>query len=324
MAIKYWGGGKITGLSTDTRPTAVLTGATFEETDKGNEYIWTGSAWLGNLLNKTEDESITGLHNFIASGAGGLTDYDVTVGDVATPDYGLIRIGDSLIGRTSYNVAALDLDGAFIFRNIGGPITCQIEFVFTESGGGAIRFALPKSGVGNATYNPRSMLIAGPAVNNDDVVTVGYWQTNNSIFHNLACDTPGSGSDLGVQNDLEVEGDIFVDSIKESTSGAGITFANALITSEGRLVNTTRVTGNTTLDTTHHNVFADTDGGAITITLPAGVAGTNYRIANTGSSGNSITITPDGSELLLGSNSNFTLLDGEVLIMTYESTEGWW
>lgn len=163
----------------------------------------------------------------LPAGAGGLGDYDLTIGDVDTPSYGIVRVGDSLIGRTSYKVGALDLDGAIIIRNMGGPVTGQIEFVIAESGGGAIRFALPKSGVGNATYNPRSMLIAGPAVNDDDIVTVGYWQTQG-IFHNLACDTSGIGADLGVQNDLEVEGDIFTDSIKESTPGAGITIAHAL------------------------------------------------------------------------------------------------
>lgn len=161
--------------------------------------------------------SVTGI------GDGGLSSYDLLVGDTATPDYGMIRMGNALIGRTSYNVGNMDIDGSVVIRNLGIPSTSNIEFLFTESGGDAIRFALAKSGVGNATYNPRSMLIAGPAVLRDDIVTVGYWQTSNDIFHNLACDTVGAGADLGVQNDLEVEGDIFVDSIKESTIGANIT-----------------------------------------------------------------------------------------------------
>ena len=92
----------------------------------------------------------------------------------------------------------------------------------------------------------------------------------------------------------------------------------------GRIRTTTRITGNTILDETNHEVFCDTDGGAFTVTLPAGVDGTNYRITNTGSSGNAVTLTPDGSELLIGENSNFTLLDGDVLIITNETTEGWW
>ena len=91
----------------------------------------------------------------------------------------------------------------------------------------------------------------------------------------------------------------------------------------GRILKTNRLTGNTTLDATHHQVFADTDGGAFTVTLPAGVAGTEYRIVNTGSSENNLTIAPDGAELLIGVNANWTLMDGEALMIVYEATEGW-
>lgn len=164
-------------------------------------------------------------------GDGGLTNYDLKVGDaVTTPTYGMIQIGNAVIGRTSYKAGSIDLDGTILFRNIGGPVTSEIEVIFTESTGNTCRFALPKSGVGNATYNPRSMLIAGPAPADTDFVKVSYWQTQG-IFHNLVCDTSGTGADLGVQNDLEVEGDIFVDSIKESTTAAGTTFANDVILS---------------------------------------------------------------------------------------------
>lgn len=96
------------------------------------------------------------------------------------------------------------------------------------------------------------------------------------------------------------------------------------VTENGRIIQTNRLTANTTLDETYHNVYGDTDGGAFAVTLSAGENGRYYRIINTGSSGNALTITPDGSELLLGDNSDFTLLDGDVLIIAYETTEGWW
>ncbi len=96
-----------------------------------------------------------------------------------------------------------------------------------------------------------------------------------------------------------------------------------LATASGRIVNTTRVTTTYTALATDHNIFADTDGGAFTVTLPVGVAGTEYRIMNTGTSANNLTITPDGSELLIGVNSSFALGDGESLIIVYETTEGW-
>lgn len=175
---------------------------------------------------------IEGVASIITDGDGGLTSYDLKIGDCTTPDYGMVQIGDAAIGRTSYNAGNADFDGAFIFRNLGGPVTGQVEFVWTESAAGTTRFALPKSGPGNATYNPRSMFIIGPAPgdNNDDMVTLAYWQ-GEGWFDNIDADTAGSGADLGVMDDLEVEGDIFTDSIKESTTGAGVTFDNLVIPS---------------------------------------------------------------------------------------------
>jgi hypothetical protein len=97
-----------------------------------------------------------------------------------------------------------------------------------------------------------------------------------------------------------------------------------LHTTDGRLVGVTRQTGTpyTALDTDHH-IFMNTDGQASTVNLPAGVAGTEYRIVNTGTSSNSLTVTPNGSENLLGANSSFTLNDGESLIIVYDSNDGW-
>lgn len=186
----------------------------------------------------------TGVVTIEGLGTGGQTDYDLKVGDTdGTPTYGMIQIGNACIGRTSFKAGNIDLDGAIIYRNIAGPVTSEIEHVFVESTGDSTRFALAKAGVGNATYNSRSMLIAGPAPADTDYVKVAYWQTNNSIFHNLVCDTAGAGADLGVQNDLEVEGDIFVDSIKESTTAAGITFAHSIIAGAGLNLGATSITG---------------------------------------------------------------------------------
>ncbi len=96
-----------------------------------------------------------------------------------------------------------------------------------------------------------------------------------------------------------------------------------LETFSGRKITEDRHTGNTTLTAVHHKVFGDTDGGAFTYTLPAGVAKTHYRLTNTGTSSNNLTITPDGSELLIGDNSSFVLFDGEELDIVYDATEGW-
>jgi hypothetical protein len=97
----------------------------------------------------------------------------------------------------------------------------------------------------------------------------------------------------------------------------------AIIFKGGMINKIDRFTSDTTLDATHHVVFVDTDGGAVTITLPAGVNGTQYRIANVGTSGNELILVPDGSDLLISLNESYCLLDGDVLIINFEDTEGW-
>jgi hypothetical protein len=97
-----------------------------------------------------------------------------------------------------------------------------------------------------------------------------------------------------------------------------------LVNTSGRICNTSRYTTTQILDDTDHVVFCDTDSAAFTVSLPAGINGTTYKIINVGSSGNSLTVSPNGSELLIGVNSNFDLLDGDSMIITYDSIEGWW
>ncbi len=96
-----------------------------------------------------------------------------------------------------------------------------------------------------------------------------------------------------------------------------------LETQSGIIREVDRKTGNYTLTASDHVVFFDTDGGVLACNLPAGVAGTEYRIVNTGSSANTLSVNPNGAELLLGSNSAFNLNDGESLIIHYDSVEGW-
>ena len=73
-------------------------------------------------------------------------------------------------------------------------------------------------------------------------------------------------------------------------------------------------------------ILADTDTTAITINLPAGTAGRHLKIVNVGSSGNDVTIDPNGTEELYGSGAGtaFTLIDAEVINIDYDVTEGWW
>lgn len=132
--------------------------------------------------------------------------------------------------------------------------------------------------------------------------------------------TTASGSSGSVYGAYEFLGELYI----SDRLGIGTTSPQAqLHTTKGRIVKVDRYTTTTTLDADNHQVFGDTDGGVFTINLPAGVEGTYYRIVNTGSSGNNLTISPNGLELLLGVNASFNLADGESLIIVYHPTEGW-
>jgi hypothetical protein len=73
-------------------------------------------------------------------------------------------------------------------------------------------------------------------------------------------------------------------------------------------------------------IFCDTDGGAIEIDLQAGVNGRGLQIQNVGSSGNDVTVDPNGTEQIFngGAGVSFTMYDSEGITIHYNSTEGWW
>jgi hypothetical protein len=96
-----------------------------------------------------------------------------------------------------------------------------------------------------------------------------------------------------------------------------------LQTLKGRIANTTRVTTTYNILATDDIVYGDTDGGAFTVTLPAGVEGTHYKIINVGTAGNDLTIDGNGTETVIGELTQ-DLSDGEILDLHYNANEGWY
>ena len=104
-----------------------------------------------------------------------------------------------------------------------------------------------------------------------------------------------------------------------------ITLANEVDTKNDIIKNTTVVTTSPyTPLPTDEEIFVDTDLGPISVTLPVGINGTNYRIINVGSSGNDVTLIPALTDKLFGYNENERIADNEVLVMTFETNEGWY
>jgi hypothetical protein len=143
------------------------------------------------------------------SGSGLFGQYDLFIASKpAGPDYGGIRLGNSGIYRSNQTLsAALDLGGTMVFRNeanLDAGNDPGIEFLLIEQGNTG-RFAIPESGAGNATAMIRSVTMAGPWVADNDVVTCSYWG-----FAAIDCDTSGTGADLGVQDDIELLGVVYL------------------------------------------------------------------------------------------------------------------
>ena len=141
--------------------------------------------------------------------------------------------------------------------------------------------------------------------------------------------TTNSGS-LKISDKLiftQADGNEAIDSLADGYMDYLATTAhrfNATIESSGgRIKNTTRVTTTYTALVTDDTIYADTDGGAFTITLPAGAEGQTFRIINCGSSGLDLTIDGDSAETVRGDATQI-VSDSEIMIITYNATEGWW
>lgn len=97
-----------------------------------------------------------------------------------------------------------------------------------------------------------------------------------------------------------------------------------IISSQGRRKNITRVTTTPyNILTSDEIIMTDTDLIPIVVNLPEGADGQTYKIVNCGTSGNNVTINPNGLELLNAINGPETLYDSESLDISYDPTEGW-
>ena len=102
-----------------------------------------------------------------------------------------------------------------------------------------------------------------------------------------------------------------------------ITITNEVNNLIDQTTGVTRVTADYDIQVEDGTIYCDTDGGSFSVFLPEGVSGETHRIISTGSSGNTVTVVPDGAELLNGFNDSEILYDSENLQLQYQSDEGW-
>ena len=122
--------------------------------------------------------------------------------------------------------------------------------------------------------------------------------------------------------------DIFsIDNVSLKQITGGDLYVNGTATMQGGVINNiTHIDdgdGPYTALSSDEVVFCDTDGGAITVNLPAGVEGTHYKIINCGTSGNDVTVDGNSTELVYGELTQ-TLRDGDVLDLNFSAVQGWY
>ena len=140
----------------------------------------------------------------------------------------------------------------------------------------------------------------------DNVATILGTASDTSIYFD--------GSDLNIKsNDITANDELIISNFNSLTT-----------TGVGRKKNTTRATTTANIAVTDDVFFGNTDGSSWVATLPVGVEGQTFKIINSGSSGKQLTVTPNGAQHLLGVNSSFILRDGETMIITYNTNDGWY
>jgi len=87
--------------------------------------------------------------------------------------------------------------------------------------------------------------------------------------------------------------------------------------------NTKRVTTTYQILTSENVIFANTDAGDYTVTLPVGVANQSLKIINCGTSSNTLTVDGSGTEKVYGELTQ-ALSDGDVIDLNYDAVEGWY
>ena len=217
-----------------------------------------------------------------------------------------------------YLGSAYKLGGLIRFKVVGAPNTevpTKIEFATaTDTVAATVRLTIAPNGdhtISSATEatsaTAAALVVAGGGAYGKDVWT-------NQKF--VAPNTVNAGTDTDKFLVLDATGNHDFRTGAETLSD---------INGQGVLRTTRRVTATpATVTATDQHIFVDTDSLAITVNLPAGVNGTVYKIVNCGSAGNAVTITPNGTEKLFGSNTSEILYDGETIEISYETTEGWW
>ena len=127
MALKYLDGGRITGLSTDVKPTDIPTGSSFVETDSGAKLVYNGTTWIYDTFDSINDAlgksgGVTQRQHFVEwfSGAVLNTDrwtYATITGSPTSAMGDSVNGGYQITGTANNDASQITLNGRTQFSN---------------------------------------------------------------------------------------------------------------------------------------------------------------------------------------------------------------
>lgn len=232
---------------------------------------------------------------------------------------------ETMLGAPYSNVR-IDSDAAWDLTGIVAMVGDGMMLRLTNVGSFNITIkheSASSSAVNRFLNNGSVDLVLAPT----DSVLYIYDSTNQRWRHTLSISSTVTSAPIGAQFlTLATDGTLTNERVLTPGTGLSGTDAGAGSTYTLDAIRTVTRTTSATYNVTasDEDIFANTDSTSITLNLQAGSANRRHRIVNTGTSGNTVSVTPNGAENLLGANSAFTLNDGESLIIQYNSTDGWY
>ncbi len=133
-------------------------------------------------------------------------------------------------------------DGTLIFKTHVGENQYDMDIAFWDAINNRPSFVINQGGIGKGTVIERGVMIGAQL---GAKALDGNYTLGTTEFPKLAFDTSTTGADLGVENDVQVKGSLFVDVINESTIGVGLTIGgNTFINDTANTEMTTGLTIN--------------------------------------------------------------------------------
>ena len=297
-----------------------------------DEHInWTNAtdnfATVGTIdVTHNDDSDAIDIDHNISSGTSNANTVDVDLDITGTGNRGTIRgfnshVQDSTTTGTTTNITG----GRFVTNTAGNATTTMlgIEFGCVISGATVTNASAVSGNFVNS---------GGGTITNAKMFTTGFTGSWGSTITNATgydCGDMSFGSSTTNSWALKIasqgtNAESYAIYSTGTTEGSKVYLGGRFITANGIERNTTRVTTTYTVLISDDVIFANTDGAAYTITLPAGVEGQTYRIINSGSGGNDLTVASNGSEHINGTASNLTLTDGQKEYITFNTNDGWY